>query len=56
MLHSFLAKKTRNRLRGPEGALFERSPKVGREERPPDAVVVHLNQVLQSFCFTVLDS
>ena len=38
-----------NRLGGPEEALFERSPGVGREERPPNAVVVHPNQVLQSF-------
>ena len=48
MLHQFSAKKTRNRLEGPEEALFERSPGVGREERPPNAVVVHLNEVLIS--------
>ena len=31
-----------NRLRGPEKSLFERSPGVGREERPPIDVVVQL--------------
>ena len=30
-----------NRLGGPKKLLFERSPGVGREERPPIAVVVH---------------
>ena len=29
-----------SKLRGPEESLFERSPGVGREERPPIAVVV----------------
>ena len=38
-------------LGGPEEALFGRSPGVGREEQPPNAVVVKLNQVLQSFWF-----
>ena len=42
-------------LRGPEETMFERSPGVGREEWPPNDVVVQLNQVLQSFCFTVLN-
>ena len=55
MLHQFSTKKTRFRLGGPEEALFEHSLGVGREEWPPNAVVVHLNQVLQSFCFTVLN-
>ena len=55
MLDQFSTKKTRNRLGDPEVALFERSLGVGREERPPNAVVVQLNQVLQSFCFTVLN-
>ena len=41
-------------LGGPEEALFERSPGVGREERPPNTVVVQLNQVLQYFNFTML--
>ena len=44
-----------NRLGGTEETLFERSPGVGREERPPNIVVVQLNQVLQTFCFTVLN-
>ena len=39
-----------NRLRGPEKSLFERSLGVGREERPPIAVVVQLQrQVSLSF-------
>ena len=42
-------------LGGPEETLFERSPGVGRKERPPNVVFVQLNQVLQSFCFNVLD-
>ena len=49
MLQQFSAKETWNRLEGLEETLFERSPGVGREERPPNAVVVQLNQVLQSF-------
>ena len=43
-------------LGGPEEALFERSPRVGREERPPNVVVVYPNQVLHYFvllCFIV---
>ena len=36
-------------LEGPEETLFEHSPGVGREERPPNTVVVQLNQVLQYF-------
>ena len=57
MLHAppVLSQKTRNRLGGPEETLFERSLGVGREEWPPNAVVVQLNQVLQSFCSTMLD-
>ena len=31
-----------SKLGGPEELLFERSPGVGREERPPIAVVVQL--------------
>ena len=31
-----------NRLEGPEKSLFERSPRVGREEWPPIAIVVQL--------------
>ena len=49
LLHQFSAKETKNKLGGPEKTLFERSPGVGREERPPNAVVVQLKQVLQSF-------
>ena len=49
MLHQLSAKKNRNGLGGPKEALFERSPGVGREERPPNVVVVHPNQVLQYF-------
>ena len=45
----FSAKKTRNRLGGLEEVLFERFPGFGREERPPKAVVVYPNQVLDSF-------
>ena len=30
-----------SKLRGPEESLFECSPRVGREERPPIAVIVH---------------
>ena len=55
MLHQFSAKKTRNRLGGPEEALFGRFPGVGREEQLPNTVVVQLNQVLQYFCFTMLN-
>ena len=55
LLHQFSAKETRNRLVGLEEMLFERSPGVGREERPPNVVVVQLNQVLQSFNFTMLN-
>ena len=36
-----------SKLGGPEESLFERSPGVGREERPPIAVVV---QSLSRFC------
>ena len=36
-------------LGGPEEALFGCSPGVGREEQPPNTVVVQLNQVLQFF-------
>ena len=36
-------------LGGPEETLFECSPGVGREEQPPNVVVVQLNQVLLSF-------
>ena len=42
-------------LEGLEETLFDRSPGVGMEEQPPNDVVVQLNQVLQSFCFTMLD-
>ena len=55
LLHQFSAKDTRNRLEGPEETVFERSPGVGREEQPPNTVVVPLNQVLQSFYFIVLN-
>ena len=44
-----------NRLGGPEETLFEHSPEVGREEWPPNVVVVQLNQVLQSFYFIMLN-
>ena len=36
-----------SKLRGPEELLFERSPGVGREERPPIAVVA---PSLSRFC------
>ena len=49
MLHQFSAKKTRNKLGGPEEALFELSLGVGREERPPNAVVVYPKKVLHYF-------
>ena len=42
-------------LEGPEETLFERSLGVGREDCPPNAVVVQLSQVLQSFYFTLLN-
>ena len=32
-----------SKLGGPEKSLSERSPGVGREERPPIAVVVHIS-------------
>ena len=35
-----------NKLGGPEKSPFERSPGVGREERPPIVVVVQFKQVL----------
>ena len=41
--HHFSTKETRNILGCPEETLFERSPEVGREERPPNAVVLQLN-------------
>ena len=41
-----------SKLGGPEKSLFERSPGVGREERPPIAVVVHsLNRFCNSFLY-----
>ena len=52
LLHQFPAKETRNKLGGPEETLFERSLGVGREEGPPNVVVVQLKQVLQSFYFS----
>ena len=57
MLHAppVLSQKTRNRLGGPEETLFEHSTGVGREEQPPNVVVVQLNQVLHYFYFTVLN-
>ena len=42
MLHQFSSKETRNRVRGLEKSLFECFPRVGREEWPPNAVVVQL--------------
>ena len=45
-----------SKLGGPEESLFERSPGVGREERPPIAVVVQVpEQVLPSInlCFNI---
>ena len=41
-------------LGGPEETMFECSLGVGREERPPNVVVVQLNQVLQSFILPCL--
>ena len=55
LLHQFSARDTRNRLGGLEETLFECSLGVGKEERPPNVVVVQLNQVLQCFNFTVLN-
>ena len=49
MLHQFSAKKTKNKLGGSEEALFECSQRVGREEWPPNAVVLYPNQVLHYF-------
>ena len=43
-----------SKLGGPEESFFERSPRVGREERPPIAIVVQAQeQVLSSnsLCF-----
>ena len=41
-----------SKLGGPEESLFERSPGVGREERPPIVVVVQApEQVLPSTVF-----
>ena len=42
-----------NRIGGPEEALFENSPGVGREERPPNVVGVRPNQVLHSLFYCV---
>ena len=38
-----------SKLGGPEESLFERSPGVGREERPPIAVVVTVPEQILSF-------
>ena len=35
-----------SKLEGPEEPLFKRSPGIGREEQPPIAVVVQVQQVL----------
>ena len=35
---------------GPEESMFERSPGIGREEQPPIAVVVQVQQVLSPNC------
>ena len=44
-----------SKLEGPEKSLSERSPGIGREERPPIAVVVHsIKQVLHSFLYVFL--
>ena len=53
MLHQFLAKETMNRLEGPEKSLFECSPGVGREEQPPNDVVVQLKTGYTVFYFSV---
>ena len=42
MLYQLSAKETGNMLGGPEKSLFEHSPGVGREEQPPNAVVIQL--------------
>ena len=39
-----------SKLGGPEESPFELSPGVGREERPPIAVVVQVQQVLSLNC------
>ena len=54
MLHQFSAKETENRLGGLEKLLFEHSLGVGREERPPNTVVVQLKNEFYSLLFTVL--
>ena len=43
------------KLEGTEESLFERSPGVGREEQPPNVVIVYPNQVLHYYVFIVLD-
>ena len=55
LLHRFSAKNTKNMLGGTKKALFEHSLGVGREEQPPNAIVVPLIQVLQSSYFIVLN-
>ena len=39
-----------SKLEGPEESPFERSPGVGREERPPIAIVFQVQQVLSLNC------
>ena len=41
LLHLVPSQGDQSKLGGPEKSLSERSPGIGREERPPIAVVVH---------------
>ena len=47
-----------SKLRGPEESLFEHSPGVGREEQPPIAVVVQVQEsgsaIYKSFVFVYI--
>ena len=43
-----------NKIGGPEKSLFERSLGVGREERPPIAVVIQLKNRFYYFLISVL--
>ena len=40
-MHLVPSQGDQNKLEGPEKSLSERSPGIGREERPPIAAVVH---------------
>ena len=52
LLHLVPSQGDQSKLGGPEKSLSERSPGIGREERPPIVVVVHsLKQVLSIVFF-----